>query len=78
MLAAGVLTFRSGFLPRWLGWISMFAAPLLFLQAFGLGGVIASFGLALDLIGFVLLLLFVFVSSVILVRRENAGRHTGR
>ena len=70
--AAGVLVFRSGVLPRWLGWVSMLAAPLLFLQAFGLGGVIASFGLVLDLSGFVLLLLFVLVSSVILLREESA------
>src|ERR1035438_7463483 len=59
------------------GWVSIFAAPLLFLQAFGLGGLIASFGLVLDLIGFVLLLLFVLLSSVILLRRETAVRYTG-
>ena len=46
------------------------------LQAFGLGGLIASFGLVLDLIGFVLLLLFVLVSSLILLRRETAVRYT--
>ena len=46
---------------------------------------IASFGLVLDLIGFVLLLFFVLVSSVILLRREKtiqtppleSGRYTG-
>ena len=53
------------------------SSPLLFLQAFGLGGVIASFGLVFDLIGFVLLLLFVLVSCVILLRREAAVRYTG-
>jgi hypothetical protein len=72
--AAGVLVLRSGVLMRWLGWVAIIASPLLFLQAFGLGGVIASFGLVLDLIGFVLLLLFVLASSVILLRHETAAR----
>jgi hypothetical protein len=75
--AAGVLVFRSGALPRWLAWVSALVAMLLFVQAFGLGGVIASFGLVLDLIGFVFLLLFVLASSVILLRRESAVRYTG-
>ena len=35
-------------------------------------GVIATFGLVLDGIGFVLLLIFVLVSSVLLLRRESA------
>ena len=70
--AAGVLVIGSGALPRWLGWVSILTGIMLFLQGFGLGGVIASFGLVLDGIGFVLLLIFVLVSSVILLTRENA------
>ena len=52
------------------------AGIMLFLQGFGLGGVIASFGLVLDLIGFVLFLIFVLVSSVIMLTRENAVPNT--
>jgi len=72
-LATGMLVLRSGVLSRWLGWLSIGAGTMLFLQGFGLGGVIASFGLVLDLIGFVLLLIFVLVSSVTLLRRESAA-----
>ncbi len=64
---SGVEPCRGGF-----GWVSILAAPLLFLQAFGLGGVIASFGLVLDLIGFVLLLVFVLISSIISLRSERS------
>jgi hypothetical protein len=70
--AAGVLVIGSGVLPRWLGWVSILAGILFFLQGFGLGGVIASFGLVVDLIAFVLFLIFVLVSSVILLTRQNA------
>ena len=70
--AAGVLVIGSGVLPRWLGWVSILAGILFFLQGFGLGGVIASFGLVLDGIAFVLFLIFVLVSSVILLTRQNA------
>jgi hypothetical protein len=49
-----------------------------FLQGFGLGGVIASFGLVLDLIGFVFLVVFVLVSSVTLLRRAPAVREAAR
>ncbi len=69
--------FRSGALPRWLAWVSTLVAILLFFQAFGLGGVIASFGLVLDLIWYVLLLFFVLASCVILLRRKSAVRFTG-
>ncbi len=71
--ATGALVLRSGVLPRWLGWVSILAGSMFFLQGFGLGGVIASFGLVLDLIGFLLLLVFVLVSRVILLMRESAA-----
>ena len=48
------------------------AGILFFLQGLGLGSVTASFGLVLDGIGFVLFVIFVLVSSVILLARENA------
>ena len=75
-VAAGLLVIRSGVLPRWLGWMLILVGVLFFLQGFGLGGVIAPFGLVLDGIGFVLLLIFVLVSSVILLTRDNAVPNT--
>jgi hypothetical protein len=72
MLATGLLVMDSDVLPRWLGWVAIAVGVLFFLQGFGLGGVIASFGVVLDLIGFVLLLVFVLVSSIILLRRDDA------
>jgi hypothetical protein len=65
-----------GVLPRWLGWVAVAASPFLLVQAFGLGGVIANFGLALDLVGFLLLLIFVLASSVIGLRRAGAATAT--
>jgi Domain of unknown function (DUF4386) len=64
-LGSGLLVLTTGVLPRWLGWIAVAASPFLLVQAFGLGGVIANFGLVLDLIGFLLFLIFVLASSVI-------------
>lgn len=77
LLATGLLAIRSGLLPRWLGWFAIVAGCLFVLQGFGLGGVIATFGLVLDLIGFLLFLIFVVASSVILLRRGGAvpSRH---
>jgi heme A synthase len=69
----GLLAIRTALLPRWLGWASILTGILLFLQGFGLGGVIATFGLGLDLVGVVLLLIFVFVSSALLFRRDKRG-----
>ncbi|MGO9873330.1 MAG: DUF4386 family protein [Acidimicrobiia bacterium] len=72
LFAAGLLVIRSGLLPRWLAWVAIVAAIFLFLQGFGLGGVVAPFGLVFDGVGFVLLLVFVLVSSVIALRRVDA------
>lgn len=74
--ATGILVIRSRVLPRSLGWMAMAVGPLFFLQGFGLGGVIATFGLILDLIGFLLFLIFVLVSSFILLKRGNAAPET--
>jgi Domain of unknown function (DUF4386) len=74
LIAAGLLIMQSRVLPRWLAWIAIVSGTLLFLQGFGLGGVIATFGLIIDLIGFVLFLLFVFLSSAILLRDQGHAR----
>lgn len=71
LLTAGVLAMKKAVLPAWLSWGAIVAAVFLFLQGFGLGGVIATFGLVFDLIGFVLFLIFVLASSVIMLRRER-------
>jgi hypothetical protein len=69
-LAVGWTVLRTGVLPKILGWAMLLVALLFVLQGFGLGGVIANFGLVFDLIGFLLLLIFVATSSVILMRRR--------
>jgi hypothetical protein len=55
-----------------LGYLVLVGRRVFFLQGFGLGGVIATFGLVLDLIAIVLILIFVLASSVILLRRGDA------
>ena len=66
----GWTVLRTGVLPRVLGWAMLLVALMFVLQGFGLGGVIANFGLVLDLIGFLLLLIFITASTVILMRRR--------
>jgi hypothetical protein len=61
---------------RWLAWIAVVSGTLLFLQGFGLGGVVGTYGLVLDLIGFVLFLRFVLLSSAISIRHEGPARAT--
>ena len=73
---AGMLVMKIGVLPRWLGWLSICAGILLLLQGFCVGGVIGTFGRVLDLIGFLLFLIFVLVSSVALLRRGDAVPRT--
>jgi hypothetical protein len=69
--ATGLLVLKSKVLPPWLGWTALLTGVFFFLQGFGLGGVIAYFGLILDLIGFVLLLTFVTTSSIVMLRRST-------
>lgn len=68
--AVGWTVLRTAVLPRILGWAMLAVAVLFVLQGFGLGGVISNFGLVLDLIGFLLLLIFIAASSVILMHRR--------
>lgn len=77
LIAAGLLVIRSRVLPHWLAWICVVGGILLFLQGFGLGGIIGTYGLVLDLIGFVLFLLFVLLSSAILLSRRPAPLPSG-
>jgi hypothetical protein len=76
LIAAGLLVIQSRVLPRSLAWIAVVSGTLLFLQGFGLGGVIDTFGLVLDLIGFVLFLLFVLLSSAISIRDQPSAHAT--
>lgn len=71
-VAAGLIALRTGLFARWVAWVAISAGALLFVQGFGLGGVIADFGLVLDLIGFVLLLTFVTASSILQLRPSPA------
>jgi hypothetical protein len=68
--AVGWTVLRTGVLPKILGWTMLVVAALFVVQGFGLGGVIATFGLAVDLVGFLLLLIFITTSSVYLTRRR--------
>jgi uncharacterized protein DUF4386 len=81
MLVAGAQIVTARPFPCWLGWVGIAACPFLFLQAFGLGGVVSTFGLALDLIGFLLLLVFVAATSVVgFIRAPSQAKisvHTG-
>jgi hypothetical protein len=76
LVAAGVLVIQTAVLPRWLAWIAVISGSLLFLQGFGLGGVIGTYGIVLDLIGFVLFLVFVLLSSAILLRDRGPALTT--
>ena len=71
LIGAGLLLIRTRVLPRWLAWIAITGGTFLFVQGFGLGGVIGTYGLVLDLIGFVLFLVFVLLSSAMLLRHRD-------
>lgn len=71
LIAAGLLLMRTLVLPQWLAWIAVIGGAFLFVQGFGLGGVIGTYGLVLDLVGFVLFLVFVLLSSAMLLRHRE-------
>jgi hypothetical protein len=71
LIATGALLVGTRVLPHWLSWVAIIGGTFLFVQGFGLGGVIGTYGLVLDLIGFVLFLLFVLLSSAILLRERG-------
>jgi hypothetical protein len=74
LIATGLLLIRIRVLPHWLAWVAVVGGAFLFVQGFGLGGVIGTYGLILDLIGFVLFLFFVLLSSAILLRDHAPAR----
>jgi hypothetical protein len=51
--------------------VAIVSAVGLFVQGFGLGGVIGDFGLVFDLIGFGLFMIFVLASSITMLGRER-------
>ena len=68
----------SGVLPRWLGWVSILAGILFFLQGFGLGGVITTLGSFSTSSGWILLI-FVLVQQCHLAQaRKHTVRRHGR
>jgi hypothetical protein len=78
LVSAGLLALSSGAFSRGLAWIAVIGGTLLFLQGFGLGGVIGTYGLAIDLVGFLLFLLFVLLSSATRLRGAAVGGTGGR
>ena len=60
-------------LPGWLAWLAALIGVLFVIQGFGLGGIIAPFGLVVDIIGFLLLLVFILATSIIMLRRGDAA-----
>ncbi|HEX5479993.1 MAG TPA: hypothetical protein VFY79_09775 [Dehalococcoidia bacterium] len=76
-VAAGMLIFQRGVLPRWLGWTAVAFGAFFFVQGFGLGGVISTFGLVTDLIGWLLFLVFVTASSAIMLARREPAAEPG-
>ncbi len=76
LLGSGLVVLTTGVLPRWIGWVAVAASPFLFAQAFGIGGAVSNFGLVLDLVGFLLFLIFVLASSVFGLTRSSFSTQT--
>jgi hypothetical protein len=76
LIATGLLLIQSRVSPRWLAWISLIGGTLLFSRCSAFGGVIATYGLVLDLIGFMLCLLFVVLSTASMLRDRGVTHPT--
>jgi hypothetical protein len=70
--ATGLAVLRGNALPRWLGQMALAIGVLLLVQAPMLGGVVTPLGLLVDGLGFILLLVFVLVSSIVQLRAGAA------
>jgi hypothetical protein len=71
MLAFAALTLRSGFLPKWMGWLALFSGLLAVGGTISAGSEEAVFG-GFAFFGYLTWLLWILLASVLLYRRKMA------
>ncbi|MBI4883083.1 MAG: DUF4386 family protein [Actinobacteria bacterium] len=69
MLALAALTIRSGFLPKWMGWLALASGLVCAVGTIGAGSEEAAIGI-IGFIGYLTWLLWVLLASVLLYRRK--------